>query len=290
LISKKISLDPSKQNEISGILKEKNFIFLDNDHAFWRAKSKDLSVIFYKNGSLLLQGNENSINRIIDSFEGFLSPPQENNGFVYPVLGLDESGKGDYFGPLVLGAAILDIPGEKEAAKKGVMDSKKISDRSIIEIYHGIKDSFIHETMIIEPPEYNYLYKKYGNLNILMTDSYLKLVRKFQSRPFKTVILDKFSQSEARNSAFRKEIKCETFITEKGERFPAVAAASIFARYSFIEWIENKSAQLGFTLPKGCGSDAARLFLRLKSELPVEKFESLAKSHFKAFKANKQPG
>ncbi len=278
---KKISIDPSRQIEISIILKKKNFMILDNDYAFWRAISSGISIIFYKNGSVLFQGSDSSINEILTAIEGFLSPADENTRLKYPVLGLDESGKGDYFGPLVLSAALLGAVEEKEAIRKGVMDSKKITDRSIRKIYSEIKGSIAHKVRIIEPQEYNVLYKKFGNLNLLMASEYAELVRKFHGQSFNTVILDKFSNSESLNRGFRENINCETIIVEKGERYTSVAAASVFARFCFINWIDEKSSMLGYILPKGSGNNASRLFQNLKSEMSPENFESIAKIHFK---------
>jgi len=282
LVSKKIRIDPSRQNEISSLLNKKKFMIFNNEHAFWRAKSNNLTIIFYKNGSVFFQGDGNEILSILNEWERFLPLSQEEFNVEFPVIGLDESGKGDYFGPLVLAAAILDSLSEKEAVKTGVMDSKKITDHSIRKIYFEIKDSIEHRVRIIEPCEYNNLYKKFGNVNLLMFHEYTELVRQFDSKSYKTLILDKFSGSEVLNRKFRESMNCETVIVEKGERFPAVAAASIFARFSFLNWIENKSIHSKITLPRGSGYDASMLFMRLKSEMPAKEFENLAKTHFKA--------
>ncbi len=279
MASKKITMDPAKQAEISSTLTGKGFSMQENEHAFWRAKSKDLTVIFYKNGSVLLQGAQDAAEGILDLFGG----PQSDVPFVYPVLGLDESGKGDYFGPLVLAAAVI-VTGEEEnsAIETGVKDSKKLNDNSIRKIYSIIKDSIGHEVRVIEPAEYNELYRKFGNMNHLMDSVYRDLVLNFSMSAYNTVILDKFSSSETMNDSFRKTMRCETVITEKGERFTAVAAASIFARFFFIDWLEKYSAQTGIALPKGSGYESSMLFKRLRTELPRREFENLAKAHFKA--------
>ncbi len=280
--SRTISFDPARQEELARSLKSCGFIFYENDHAFWRAKSNDLSIIFYNKGIVLLQGSGSAIEGILSNPGIFFNIVKDDPSIEYPVIGLDESGKGDYFGPLVLAAAVLDRENENSAVKTGVMDSKKIQDRYIREIHSRIKDKITHKVRIIEPHEYNSIYKKYGNLNLLMTYEYINLAGSFKKGSYKTLILDKFSQPREQNEVFRKSTTGNVIITEKAEVYPAVAAASILARFYFIDWICKKSSELKIDLPLGCGSKASALYRKMKSEMPADRFEDIAKSHFKA--------
>jgi ribonuclease HIII len=282
MATKKITITPSRQKEFAKSLKAMNFKFFANEYAFWRAKSNDVSIIFYKNGSVLFQGSESAIKNIFPDTGGILSHEQIDLSIEYPVMGLDESGKGDYFGPLVLAAAILDRKSENEAVRDGVMDSKKLTDKSVRMIQSLIKDKIIHKIRVIEPAEYNNIYKGYGNLNLLMISEYMKLTGSFDALSYRSIILDKFSKSREQNNSFMKSKRVNIIIVEKAEIYPAVAAASIFARFHFIEWIEKKSAELGITLPTGSGRAASDLYLKLKSKMSPREFEGIAKSHFKA--------
>lgn len=282
LISKKIVLDTSCQKDLAVILQKENFDFHENEHAFWRAKGNNASIIFYKNGSVLFQGNENTINTILHNLNITSLFKKADDSLKYPVLGLDESGKGDYFGPLVLAGAVINKEQKDPIIKDGVMDSKKITDFIIRQLFTRLKNKIIYSVRVIEPQEYNKLYEKHGNLNKLMMAEYINLVNYMKKQPFNTVILDKFTSSEDLNDNFRNNLSQDSIIVEKGESFTAVAAASIMARYHFLDWIEKKSNELGIEIPKGCGKDASRLFLKMKKDLSSADFLKYAKAHFKA--------
>ena len=149
--------------------------------------------------------------------------------------------KGDYFGPLVLAGAIV-LPENTGIIKRlGVADSKTLTDISMRTMIDEIRKRSVAIVRIIEPIEYNALYDRYGNLNILMQEEYIKLIRSFPSEKFQKVILDKFSQSEDQNRRIRKATVHPMDIEEKAEKHLPVAAASILARCAFTDWLESKA-------------------------------------------------
>ncbi|MCX6825727.1 MAG: ribonuclease HIII [candidate division Zixibacteria bacterium] len=84
------------------------------------------------------------------------------------ILGIDESGKGDFFGPLVIAGVLADKSGGEKLTRAGVRDSKKIADNKIIELSGWISANFIHSVVSIGPEKYNQLYNQINNLNKLL--------------------------------------------------------------------------------------------------------------------------
>lgn len=270
--TQKIVINTIENERIKGILERKDFIFFNHQHASWRANDKLTTAIFYKNGTFLLQGEQKSIDFLLKIVSNSISPVNEA-----AVLGLDESGKGDYFGPLVLAGAVISKENCDQITTLGVMDSKKLTDPSITNIFSKLKEIIYFKIRIIEPDEYNRLYREHKNLNHLMASEYKNLIGQFNESKYNKIILDKFSASEKENEEIKKASKKEFIIVERAEKNISVAAASIIARFYFIDWLEKCSQKL----PKGSGKEAGELFSRLKNTLNQTEFEKIAKAHFK---------
>ena len=88
---------------------------------------------------------------------------------------VDESGKGDYFGPLVIAAVFVDATTQDELALMQVRDSKKISDGRILEMAPDIKTICPHSVITIGPHKYNELYAKIRNVITSYSIHYTKL-------------------------------------------------------------------------------------------------------------------
>lgn len=288
----KIVLIPSSQNGVRDFLENKGFQFSSQDHTFWHAQSGGLHIIFYKSGSVVLQGNSGQCEKWIE----LLRPFQKGNGTVSPggsgkkghllrngaVLGLDESGKGDYFGPLVLAGAVVSDKDMDMVMKAGVADSKKLTDNTIGRIFRELSGKMVYRVRVIEPAEYNRLYNHHKNLNRLMMDEYRKLIESFKEKEYDRIILDKFSSSDRQNGELQRSLKKEITIVVRAEENPSVALASIIARYYFVEWINTRSEKYGLDIPIGSGPLAGDLFRRLKNSKDHEKFLAIAKAHFKS--------
>ena len=198
-------------------------------------------------------------------------------------IGIDESGKGDYFGPLVIAAVFVDATTQGELALMQVRDSKKISDGRILEMATDIKMICPHSVIAIGPHKYNELYAKIRNLNRLLAWGHAKALEN---------ILERVSSARAISDQFGDERLILNALQEKGRKIIleqrtkaesdlAVAAASILARAEFLIRLNRLSQEVGTTLPKGA-SPAVELAARMviKKHGP-ERLESVAKLHFK---------
>jgi len=202
-------------------------------------------------------------------------------------IGIDESGKGDYFGPLVIAAVFVDAITQGELALMQVRDSKKISDGRILEMAPDIKTICPHSVIAIGPHKYNELYAKIRNLNRLLAWGHAKALEN---------LLDRVSCERAISDQFGDERLILNALQEKGRKIVleqrtkaesdmAVAAASILARAEFLLRLKRLSDEVGTTLPKGASPAvelAARMVIKKHGQ---ERLDSVAKLHFKTTQA-----
>lgn len=202
-------------------------------------------------------------------------------------IGIDESGKGDYFGPLVIAAVFVDATTQGELKLMEVRDSKKISDGRILEMAPDIKTICPHSVIAIGPQKYNELYAKIKNLNRLLAWGHAKALEN---------LLERVSCTRAISDQFGNERLILNVLQEKGRKIVleqrpkaesdmAVAAASILARAEFLLRLKRLSNEVGTTLPKGASPTvelAARMVIKKHGQ---ERLGTVAKLHFKTTQA-----
>ncbi|MFZ4508113.1 MAG: ribonuclease HIII [Fimbriimonas sp.] len=196
-------------------------------------------------------------------------------------IGVDESGKGDFFGPLVIAACYVGP--EHLAELEGVKDSKKLTDPMAIRLAATIKAVCPHKVIAIGPAKYNELYAKFKNLNHLLAWGHARAIEDvLELVDAKLVISDQFAAGGAvvKRALFEKGKQVEFRSMVRAEADMAVAAASILARAEFLWSLRKLGEQFGMELPKGATNVIApgkRLVqLRGPDVLP-----QVAKMHFK---------
>lgn len=202
-------------------------------------------------------------------------------------IGIDESGKGDYFGPLVIAAVFVDAVTQGELALMRVRDSKKISDGRILDMAPDIKTICPHSLVAIGPQKYNELYAKIKNLNRLLAWGHARALENLLDRvSCGRAIADQFGDERLILNAL--QAKGRTIVLEqrpKAESDMAVAAASILARAEFLIRLKRLSEEVGTTLPKGAAAtveQAARMVIKKHGQ---ERLGEIAKLHFKTTQA-----
>ncbi len=207
-----------------------------------RGQVGDKTVIVYRSGSIVY---DESLKEVRNLLEKTLYEYYKVEGIT---VGSDEAGKGEALGPLVVSATALSPRQAAYLQAIGVADSKIVPENRIQELANEIKRvSLGYSILMINPRRFNEMFrtKKYGNLNDILTRGHVhvlkKVVSKIGEKPEK-IIIDKFDSSK---SGLRIRIIKEVFkgleveAVEKGEFFPAVAAASILARNSYLTWIRR---------------------------------------------------
>ena len=200
-------------------------------------------------------------------------------------IGIDESGKGDYFGPLVVAGAFINKKTRKLLKESGVRDSKELNDKSVKFISKIIKKNLGEEFEIvsINPEKYNFLYDKFGNLNRLLAWAHSRVLENLILKTgAKEAISDKFGNEKLiQNSLMEKGKQVILHQYHKAEKYTAVAAASILAREKVIDWFQKKSNEFNLPLPKGAGKNVNEVARILKNKLIEEEYNKIVKLHFK---------
>jgi len=199
--------------------------------------------------------------------------------------GTDESGKGDYFGPLVVAAVYIEGAEEDVLAKAGVKDSKKLTDAGTLELGRVIRKTCKYDVVRINPERYNQLYQKFGNLNKLLAWGHARAIENLLGQVgCKTVISDKFGDEKyLLDRLMKKGRKVQLIQRTKAESDMAVAAASVIAREAFLLELESMSKRYGIRFPKGATvvEHAGRMFVNAYG---ADRLSEVAKLHFKTTK------
>lgn len=200
-------------------------------------------------------------------------------------IGVDESGKGDFFGPLCIAGVLVDEKTEKLFADLGIKDSKKISDKKILELEKSIRANAVHSVVAISNGRYNELYANIKNLNRLLAWGHARVIENIcENNACDYALSDKFGDESLIKSALMKygrNIELRQMV--RAESDIAVAAASVLARATYVRKMAEMEKAYGIIFPKGCASqvkDAAGEFI---SKYGKDRLKEVCKTHFKTF-------
>ncbi|GAB4229456.1 MAG: ribonuclease HIII [Chlamydiales bacterium] len=284
-------IDPQQFEQLMKELQEQGFSFTKPPYTVFAAKKIGLSCTLYHSGKLVVQGKETQDfvtfylePQILKRFD-YLYPDQQADNSLFPHIGGDETGKGDFLGPLVVAAVYANEEDIKKLAEMGVKDSKHLTDKTAIRLGSAIETHFVHQVVSIPPAKYNELYVKFGsNLNTLLAWAHATAIEKcVATSSCKHVIVDQFaSEWVLQRAVSNKNLDIVLEQRTKGESDLVVAAASILARRHFLFGLETLERKYRTSFPKGGSSpkllSAVRSFVAQygKEELP-----NIAKMHFK---------
>lgn len=199
------------------------------------------------------------------------------------LIGTDEAGKGDYFGPLVSAACYLNSDLYKVLAEIGIRDSKKISNGRTKTLAVEIKKVCPHNIIVVGPEKYNQLYAKMRNLNRLLAWAHAKAIENLLMKvKSQFALTDQFGDKKLVESALQKEgRKIELIQIPKAEANPAVAAASILARAEFLKRLDAFSKKFGLKLHAGAGAPTDKAIEQFVTRHGADKLILVGKTHFK---------
>ncbi len=246
-----------------------------------QAKYRAVSITYYRNGKILLQGKE--LNTLLSEIGLPPNGPQELimvplSQHYQSIVGADESGKGDYFGPLVTAAVYVPQQLESDFIAWGVNDSKKLTAKKIDSLALQIMEATPYAVGLLLPHDYNLEYQRVGNLNVLLANLHAQTISKLICHQPEAVVVDQFAAPAVLKKVL--QITCPLIQETKAEsKFLAVAAASIVARWHFLQAMEQLSAQY-MSLPRGATNvkPTARELVR---QFGPEVLNNVAKIHFK---------
>ncbi len=267
---------------------QRGYSFSKVPYTHFSASKEKLTVTAYLKGKVVIQGKK------AEEFVEFYLEPEllkqitmcggQRIGVDYGEsrIGVDESGKGDYFGPLVAAGVYSDTKDIEKLEAMGVKDSKKISDARVEILSRQIMAKYMFTTVVIGPEKYNELQQKFGNLNSMLAWAHARTIENLLSKVRCTkVVVDQFANKRLVQDALMKkgkEVRLEQ--RHKAESDLVVAAASILARAEFLRRLKALSDQLGVPLPKGASKKVDETAWRLIQEKGEEILKKVAKVHF----------
>lgn len=246
------------------------------DHIEFMSKTTAVTVTGFTSGKVMFQG---------PIAESEYMMWREHFKKEFDMIGSDEVGTGDFFGPVVVVAAYVNESQYELLNKLGVGDSKNLTDEKIYKIGTEIKDIITHKEVFLENAYYNKLYNKTSNLNkikALMHNRALTELTKFTK--CERVVVDQFTPE---NTYFKylqdeKDVYTDiTFETKAESKYLAVAVASVLARYYFLVLWTKMESTFGIKLPKGAGAEVDKVARKIIDEYGENALEKIAKMHFK---------
>ncbi len=284
------TLDREQVRQLKLYLQEKGYEFREMKYAHYGASNKQVSLTCYRNGKLLVQGRGTA-----DFVRYYLEPQllkEIKFGYEYLLneelsleerIGSDESGKGDYFGPLVVAGVYADRSDLKTLFDLKVKDSKTMTDKRVAELFPILCSKFKHSVVIIGPEKYNMLYEKMNNLNKMLAWGHARVIENLLSNvACKKVILDQFANKSAvRNALMKKGRKVDLEQKPKAETDIVVAAASVIARGKFLQRLHELSEEFKIELPKGASPKVIDIGKEFVTKRGIQQLPKVAKLHFK---------
>lgn len=263
------------------------------------AKLDDTAITIYKSGKVMFQGAgakreaekfgevkmKKTTSKAPTNVKGDKLP---TNFESYSVIGSDETGTGDYFGPVTV--ASVFVPKEKiELLEQfGVKDSKMISDVKIREIAPYIIETFPHSILVLRNDKYNKLQQNgysQGKIKALLHNQALKhVLGKIHPNKPDYILIDQFVEKATYYKYLQNEqeiVREQVLFSTKAEQLHvAVAAASILARYAFLKEMDRLSKKVGLELQKGASNKVDEMAAQIWHEQGEEVLRSISKWHF----------
>lgn len=204
---------------------------------------------------------------------------------IWPIIGVDESGKGDFFGPLVVAGVLVEQEQTSVLEEWGVRDSKTITDRRVIDLANKIRQAFVFDMVVVGPEKYNELYGRIRNLNRLLGWGHARVIENILGKKEAPAALsDKFGADRFIIDNLQKEgKKIELIQMVRGEAHPAVAAASIMARAEFLRRMDQLSQEYQVVLPRGASATVDAVGRDLVKKNGPAILDKIAKRHFKNY-------
>jgi ribonuclease HIII len=288
-----VKLDDTQMEALRGILSGRGWESFDVAYARYAFRGRDCNVTAYESGKLVVagKGTEEFVTMTLEpdvtkaaklGYDEVLHPE-----WFELHAGLDESGKGDFFGPVVAATVIADRPAIEAWIKAGVKDSKKIAESQILALDRLIRgtEGVAVATCLCGMPKYNLIMSRpRANLNRLLAWQHATaLTQALGRKAAPRGLLDQFTKQPLVQRELSKmgvrDFKLE--MRTKAEEDPVVAAASVIARAEFVRQMVALSREFGAPLQKGAGPLVKVQATQLIERLGARALGNFAKLHFR---------
>lgn len=281
--------------------------YLENEPpgAIFRARTSNGVITAYRSGKVLFQGEK--VHLEVEKWAEQIKNRTENtnksqlasiHSEFYPAstlfqsnhIGSDESGTGDYFGPITACAVYIKKEQIELLKEMGIQDSKSIDDKTIQLLAKGLVELNIpYSLMILHNEKYNHLQARgwsQGKMKTMIHHSVINsLLDKIGDAPYEGILIDQFCNPPIYVNHLKSEGKTlqnKAYFMTKAENYSiAVAAGSVIARASFLQEMDRLSNQIGFPLLKGASQKVDQLIAKIMKNAGRDVLKSVAKIHFK---------
>jgi len=307
LTSYTTKLSPEHAAALQQWLRDHGYEFREVPYARFAAEKDKTNLVFYESGKLVIQGKgtQEFIEFVLEpeilkearlGYESVLNPE-----LLLPRLGVDESGKGDFFGPLCVAGVYVNESVVKSWKDSGIRDSKNISsDNRIRELSELIRKTpgCISTVVPLGNEAYNRLYPKMGNVNAILAWGHARVIenlmglRHQMNPPPVRAISDQFAANKQTVAGALMSLgrSIELIQKHRAEEDIAVAAASILARREFVTRLGKLEKQFGMALPKGASAAVDQAAREFVGKYGADSLPKVAKMHFRtAFRAQGLP-
>ncbi len=261
------------------------------------AKLKDTSITAYKSGKILFQGNgatreasqwgtvQEQASKKTSSTKGDILP---DDFATKSVIGSDETGTGDFFGPITVSACYVPKDKIELLQLLGVKDSKMLTDDLMRKMASDLKTSVTYSTLVLRNEKYNAVQAKgwsQGKIKALLHNQALKhVLTKIAPDKPDFILIDQFAERGIYYNHIKaeKEIIRENvlFSTKAEQLHVSVATASILARVAFLEEMDKLSETAGIVIPKGAGFKVDEIAAHILLSKGEDFLSSITKKHF----------
>jgi ribonuclease HIII len=298
LTSHTCKLTDAQADALRALLTERGWQFRDVPYARFAAEQAKLNVVFYESGKLVVQGKATQefveftlepeiLKEVKLGYEAVLNPD-----LLLPRLGVDESGKGDFFGPLCVAGVYINEAVIRAWKDKGIRDSKSISsDKKMAELADIIRNTpgCVTSVVPIGNEAYNRLYSKMKSVNTLLAWGHARVIENLMGLRYRMVppptraISDQFAASKAviEKALMAEGRQIELVQRHKAESDLAVAAASILARDEFVKRLAGMEKQFGMKFPKGASAQVDAAAKEFVEKLGADRLGEVSKLHFR---------
>jgi ribonuclease HIII len=291
-------LTPDQAGDLERWVAENHWQPREVPYARFAAEQNKVNLVFYASGKLVVQGKgtQDFVEFVLEpvilgaariGYEDVLDPDR-----LAPRLGIDESGKGDFFGPLCVAGVYVNADIVKAFQELGVRDSKQIgSDRRIAELARAIRETpgCVNSVVPIGNPAYNRLYNKMSSVNRILAWGHARVIENLVRAPKRMdpppvrAISDQFASDKATvaNALMQGGREIELVQRHKAESDLAVAAASILARDEFVRRLGQLGQPFGLVFPKGASTAVDEVARDFVARHGADRLNEVAKTHFR---------
>jgi len=287
MTTKTFALSEARIEELKTRLESEGYEFNSLPYGHFSARSPGVVINAYRSGKVVIQGTgtELASRRLSDLLGETVAAAAAKRLPGLPLIGTDEAGKGDYFGPLAVAGVAVERDQAWLLEDIGVRDCKKMSDEAVLRVGAEIRASLPHALVVLEPEEYNRIHRRVGNLNRMLADAHAEVIAALRRRcpGVDRVLVDRFGNESLVTGALEKrKVEAKVFQEVRAEENPVVAAASIVAREAFLRSLDDLYLLVGEDLPKGAAdSRVLAVGRRILERDGREGLGRVAKLHFK---------